>query len=423
MKKLESCQIENCIPTPTSCSEWNGGDIEYLGICNGDSLNQLLLEIISKLQEITGEDLSQFDLDSLLDICNQKAPTQVDLLHILNILKQNQLCLKDFIDTLSEQISSISNTDKPSVNLKCYEQFDNLGNSLSITRNELDQLVINQLCEHENRLDNLEGKVINLQEQINTISSNTTVDELNFSTCIDGSTKPTSSQVISVANALCNLRSSNGDSLAISTALSKKPATDNARYGAISGWVLAPVSWAEDYGNLLLKVANLESRIIFMENNCCALSCEDIKLGFSAVFNEDKDGIIISFTWGAGTSIPSGFTDGGTSGTIKDIDGNSYDFVMTIANNSTTEVPISGLNLGGDISININAVLTNGTLTCQKCVTRVVKNTGCGFCQITNSGTSGSVIILFTSSTNVAVNSYTYIQDTTTTTTTTTIAP
>ena len=94
MKKVKSCETENCIPTPSSCIQWNGGDIDFLGICNGDWLNNILWEIITKLQEVAGEDLSGFDIDSILDLCSQKAPQEVNLLSILNVLRKNQICMK-----------------------------------------------------------------------------------------------------------------------------------------------------------------------------------------------------------------------------------------------------------------------------------------------------------------------------------------
>ena len=131
MNRVKNCEVENCIPTPSSCVTWNGGDIEYLGICDGDSLNNITVEIVSKLQEIAGEDLSQFDIDSLTDICNQRAPNEITVLSVLNLIKANQICLKDFIDTLSEQLNSLLSNSGVSVNLKCYADFDNLGNSLS----------------------------------------------------------------------------------------------------------------------------------------------------------------------------------------------------------------------------------------------------------------------------------------------------
>lgn len=423
MKKLQNCVVENCIPTPSSCVEWNGGPIDYLGICDGDSLNTLLWEIITKLQEITGEDLSAFDIDSLLDICNQKAPQEITILNILSILKNNQICLKDFIDNLSQQLAELQNQSVLNINLKCYAEFDNLGNSLSITREQLDQLIIDNLCDHKLRIETLEGKVINLQSQIDNLDI-PDMTEAEFATCVDPIVKPTSSQVISIADELCDLQDSTGTPADISSALAQTPGDLNAEFGLISGWILTPDNWADNYNNLLLEVENLRQRIITIETTCCALSCDDIELGFTAVYNEDLDGIIISFTFGAGTSIPAGFTDQGSYGTITDIDGNSVDFNIVIANNATEEVIISGLNTTAALDINITAILGTGSLTCQKCLSRKVSQASCKFCEICADGEEGSsVVIVYEASSSSVVIENSSTTTSTSTTTTTTAAP
>jgi len=422
MKKLQNCEVENCIPTPSSCVTWNGGSIEYLGICDGDSLNTLLWEVITKLQEITGEDLSSFDIDSLLDICNQQAPSEVTILSILNIVKNNQVCLKDFINTLSEQLAALANTTNISINLKCYAEFDNLGNSLSITRDQLDQLVIDNLCAQKLRIETLEGKVISLQSQIDNLDI-PDMTEQEFSTCIDAVVKPTSSQVVSVANELCDLESALGDSGDISSALANTPADMNAEFGLLSGWILTPQNMAENYNNLLIAFGNLWSRVQFMEENCCALSCEDIKLGFSAVYNEDLDGVIISFTYGAGTVIPNGITDKGSYGTITDIDGNSVDFNITIANNSTEEVAITGLNTTGVLDISITTIMGTDTLTCQKCLGRKLNKATCNYCQICANGEDGASVVIVYEDNGGSIAYESFNPTTTTSTTTTTTVP
>jgi len=421
MKKVQNCVVENCIPTPSSCVEWNGGTIEYLGICDGDSLNNLLWEVITKLQEVAGEDLSAFDIDSLLDICDQKAPQEITILNILNVLKNNQICLKDFIDNLSEQLSELLNQSNVNVNLKCYAEFDNLGNSLSITRDQLDQLVIDNLCDHKLRIETLEGKVISLQSQIDNLDI-PDMTEQEFATCVDPVVKPTSSQVVSVANELCDLEGATGDSGDIASALANTPADMNAEFGLLPGWILAPANMAENYNNLLIAFGNIWQRVQFMEENCCALTCDDIELGFTAVYNEDADGIIISFTYGAGTSIPVGFTDQGSHGTITDIDGNSVDFNITIANNATEEIIIVGLNTTSPLDISITAVLGTGTLTCQKCLTRKVAQANCKYCEYTASG-DGTVTIVYQSDQSYSSQPSVIVQPSTSSTTTTTAAP
>lgn len=420
MKKLNTCDSENCIPTPTSCNYWNGGAVESLGICDGDPLNNLLWEIVTKLEDITGDDLSNFDIDSLLEICNQQAPLEVTIISILELLKDNQVCLKDFIDELNERLNELFEDTGVTVNLKCYAQFDNLGNSLSITRETLDQLIIDNLCNHKQRIETLEGLVVGLQSQIDNLDIPDTTEQ-SFATCINASTLPTSTQVINVANAFCDLEEATGDSSNIASALANTPGDLNAEFGLISGWILSPANWAENYNNLLLEVENLRQRVAAVET-CCEATCEDVELGFSAIYNEDADGIIITFSFGAGTNIPAGFEDDGSYGTITDVDGNSVDFNIEIANNSTEEVIIAGLNTTSPLDISITAIMTNGALTCQKCVSRRVSQATCAYCEVCAEGNDddASVVIIYESSKSSVVieNSTTTTSSSTTTTTT-----
>lgn len=383
MKKVQNCVVENCIPTPSSCVVWNGGDIEYLGICNGESLNNVIWEIIIKLQDLAGTDLSTFDIDTLLTICNEKAPLEINLISILTLLRDNQICLKDYIDTLNDRINELSQNNNVDINLRCFADFDNLGNSLSITRVQLDQLVVDTICNHKGRIESLEGTVIVLQNEINNIDLNSTVNELSFATCLDPVIKPTSSQIITTAQEVCDIELAVGTPVQVAVALAKTPGDLNAEFGLITGWDLTPANWSENYGNLLLEVQNLRQRIKFMEDNCCAITCDDVKVGFSVVMNEDGTGVILRFTAGSGTSIPTGFTDAGSTVIITDVDGNTMEALITISNNAEQEISVTGLNLMSDLEINVTVKMSNGSITCEKCVVRKVKLPGCNFCTIT----------------------------------------
>lgn len=424
MKKLNNCEVKNCIPTPTSCAEWDGGDIDYLGICNGDSLNDLLLEIITKLQEIAGEDLSSFDIDSLLEICNQQAPAEVTLISILTLMKNDIVCLKDFIDDLNERLNELFAETDVNVNLKCYAEFDNLGNSLSITRDQLDQLIIDNLCNHKQKIESLEGSIINLQSQIDNLDLTPDPTEMNVATCVDPVVSPVSSQIVTVAQELCDLQDATGDPGDISSALANTPAGMNAEFGLLPGWNLTPANWAENYSNLLIAFGNVWARLQTIEDTCCALTCADIELGFSAVYNEDTTGIILRFTFGAGTSIPAGVTDQGSTGTITDIDGNIVEFNIVIANNLEEEIAIVGLNTGGPLVIDITAILGTDSLSCQKCLSKTVSQASCRFCEICVEGEDGSsVVVIYESSKTGTVIENSTTTTTTSTTTTTTSAP
>jgi hypothetical protein len=405
MKKVK-CEVDNCIPTPSSCVEWNGGELTYLGICNGDSLNNLVIEIITKLQEIAGEDLSEFDIDSLLDICQQRAPQEITVLSILNIIKNNQVCLKDFIDTIKEGLDALFKDTEVNVDLKCYAQFDNLGNPFSLTREQFDQLVIDTLCSHEGRLTTIEGRLILMQAEIDALNVVSTVDELEIGTCINGVSLPSSVQIQNTSTEICNLEAATGFPADISTALAVTPGDLNAEFGLILGWVLVPANWAQNYGNLVLEIENMRQRIKTIETTCCSLGCDDIELGFTAAYNDDRTEIIIRFTSSAGTSIPVGFIDSGSTITIKDIDGNEETYITVnpdlITNNATFNVPIPSLNITQDLSVNVEANFTSGGLTCSKCLSKLVYSpTGatCDTCKICATGTGDSSVVIIYEST------------------------
>lgn len=420
MEKVKKTIDDNCIHNPTSCTDWNGGDIEYLGICDGAPLNTLMWEVINKLKAITGTDLSTFDIDSLLAICNQTAPTEVTIISILTLIRNNQVCLKDFIDSLNDRLLSLNSASGANVNLKCYADLDNQGNALAITRDQLDQLIIDNLCNQKSRIGTLEGKVTDLQSQINNVQTTFTVQEPSISTCIDAAPKSTSLQVQSVANALCSLEVSAGTPIDISSALSKTPSTFNTDFSLITGWDLTPGNLAENYGNLLLAFNNVVTRLKFLETTCCAITCKDIELGFSAVFNESNDAIIIRFTSGAGTFIPAGVTDKGSTGVITDKNGDTETFALVLTNNYEIDVPISGLDLSDTLQVDITAKVGTPSLTCEKCLTRKVASSSCGFCEISavghGDGTEQAIIIYSDDSTVILVVP-TPLTSTTTTTT------
>lgn len=391
MKKLDKCFTDNCIESQSSCTIWNGGDIEYLGICNGESINNLFLEIITKLQDLAGEDLSNFDIDSLLEICSKKAPLEINLLSILNIVKDNQICLKDYIKILEERINEITSSQNVNINLKCYADFDNLGNSLQLNRDQFDQLLINILCDYKQRIETIEGKLILIQTEIDNFDNTQQVEELSFPTCIDSGTKPTSTQVITIAEDLCDLRTATGTPTEITTALSQTPADFDTDFSSVDpvNWIPAinRTSWADNYNNLLIAFGNLVNRLKFIEQNCCNVTCKDIELGFSTRYNEDRDGLIITFTFGSGTYIPNGFTDNGSTIVITDAEGatitNNLDIVDMFVNGTEVEISIITLSSLSDLKIEIDAKLTNGSINCDKCLDQTIKRPGCAFCTLT----------------------------------------
>lgn len=402
MKKQNKCQVENCIPTPASCVQWNGGDIESLGICNGDYLTNIVWEIVDKLQTLAGEDISEFDLDSLLAICNTKAPIETNLVSILNVLKQNNICLKDYIDTLSERIAELSSQSGVNVNLKCYADFDNLGNSLNVTRDELDQLVINKLCSHESSISNLQTEIDIIKSDIDSIKNDVSVNEVSISTCVDATELPTSTQLVKVATDLCAYKDAVGSVSDISTAISAIPGSWTkfaAGMYALPSWDIIPQSFADYLGNVIRVVANLESRLSLIERTCCGPTCDALKLGI--LFTVGDDTVDLSFDSTSGTYIPNGFVDCGTTIVFTDKNDTSFTF-STALNPITQDGTIEGVNIsslaGGEVNVKVNSKFCledgngNTILTCNGCHSFKFENTS-GCCVLTNTGETSQTIV------------------------------
>lgn len=334
MKKLNNCVVDNCIPTLSSCVEWNGGDLPYLGICNGDNLNNIVIEIVTKLKELAGEDISGFDIDELLDICNQKRPVEVTLVSILTLIKQNQVCLKDFIDVLNDRLNELLAEKGVAVNLKCYAEFDNLGNSLSITRAQLDQLIIDNLCAYKLKIEFIEGKIIDLQSQINVINSRLDVQSVPFKICINTKEKTAQENIVDTANLLCDYKTALCTPADISAAVSVIDVTKwvdidpdvvkniNAKFD--NQWEIVTDCFSQSYNNALLLIANLLGRVKYMETNCCRADCDDIVIDFDAKYI-DCQTVLLFF--GQKSFLPDGFKDYkpiGTKWELVDGLGNRY---------------------------------------------------------------------------------------------------
>lgn len=385
MKRVETCIVEDCIPVPSNCITWTGESIPYLGIYEGDSISPIIAEIITEIKRIAGKDLSTFDIPSLLKICDQKAPEEISLISILTLLRDNQVCLKDFVDELDKQLAKLLEGKKVTVNLRCYTGLNGLG--LSITREELDQLIINKLCAHEAALDSIDSSLVRMNENIDEKRRQARIEEVTVSTCINSETLPLSQQVQNTSKELCDYIQVVGTTTNIADALANTPVDLNAEFGSIPGWNMAPVKWSEYYKNTLLEIQNIRERVIYIEENCCAVNCDKVKIGFTMVLNEDKTGVIIKFNKGAGTVIPKGFEDCGSTGTLTDANGLTQDFDLAISMGATIEITLDA-GMHGDITADIAAQMCNTDkgVQCNKCASATLIGAGCEFCTLTASG-------------------------------------
>jgi hypothetical protein len=183
-----------------------------------------------------------------------------------------------------------------------------------------------------------------------------------------------------------------------------------------NGWKLTPANLSETLTNLWLTVTDLRGAVTFIQNTCCKIGCEDIKVDFDVAYAQTVDAgtgfttITLKLFFGVDTvSVPSTFYDCnqelGTKITISDQSGGSlYRYIKLrvpgtqdgILDNPTYltegyDITLTGtvLSTTDNLTLSSNACLTDGTATCVKCVNRVATyqnpNT-CPYCLITATG-------------------------------------
>lgn len=385
---------------PSGSITWTGEAIPCLGICYGMSLNKLMYIVASKVCELTDPyDLSELTLQCALDVFNTSEPASRTIGNILQLALDNGCGLKDLTDSLQNQIDGLSQ-DNFIVNLKCLAERDSLGNTLAYTRDSVMQLFVNEICELVDDYTGLAGKVTDLQNQFdNYINVPKVIEEVSVTTCL-ATNKPVSQQVVLGFSDYCNYKAIAGQPTQIQSAIALQPADFNTIFASNPAWVTMPTSMAVSLANLWVVIANHESRIQANEK-CCQSTCEDVKIGYEVLLSEDGKFISLKFSTAAGTYIPSGFEDKGSSVILTDYKGQILSYSIEVIQDGTTdEFSLTGLDTSQPILIDMTALIGDNGTNCTKCVPSKsfsVSN-ACPVCLVTVTGdkfSSGSVTITY----------------------------
>jgi hypothetical protein len=377
------------------CIVWQGGDVPALGIENGDQLSEAEYIITGKILELFDDiDMSEIDINCIQTTCQQTCK-DTSLKAIIQLLYDNQCCLADLITGPSADSTAPTVT----VNMSCLTVYDAFGNVVPQDLNQTLQSLINQVCTNKTSITSINTTLTSLQGQISTLQTTPTVTpEPNITTCLSPGLQPVSQVVPIVAQALCTYQAAFGLATDASIAMSQQCANLNSTFATTQGWLTSVQNFAQSVNNLWVLACNLNSRVTNIENNCCALTCADVKIGFAVSVDTSGTGVYLKFTAGAGTSIPNGFTDCGSTVTFTDKNSDFVTYPLVISNNATAgDFDLSGLDLTDPITISVTSVMCASGLTCQGCITRLytIGASTCPVCQVSASGTTGNVSIAY----------------------------
>lgn len=395
MKKKNKQEFD-CVKSFPQCIQWNLGNIPSLSIVNGDYLDDIVYAVVNKLCELSDPlDVSSLSLQCLIDKLDNTEPTPKTIQTILQLVIDNECTLKDLIDNLQSQINDISGSTL-TLNLKCLAQYDVYGNPLPYDTKSVLQSLINELCILKTQVAYLSTVVVDLQNQIDAIDVTPYVLPT-VTNCISTS-KRLDLSLGEVATSLCNLRTATGTESQLQIAIGNQCSNFNTQFSTITGWNSSPSNLAQSYSNLELAFCNLLTRVIAIEQTCCAPSCDKIKIGFNHSYDYDTRELTLSFTSGAGTIIPSGFEDCGSEFTIKNCSGDVILVsVQPIAADAELVFVLPQGSCIDDLTISIKTKfclfdIETVILTCRDCVSKDIKIQG-ECCVLTNTNEEDVVLI------------------------------
>lgn len=370
---------------------WDGPAISCLDLCPGDTISDVMYKagiFICELQNTLN--LSDLDLKCLISICAECPEPVKTLSNVLQLLINKVCILADLIESGN---GSIVDAETFQVNLKCLAITDGSGNILNDdTNNKIIQSIIDQVCKNKQDIALHMAELTILDERV-TILENNPTPVLTLPT-INGSCYGLGASLANVTRDMaadfCSYKTVLGTTSHISTGISKQPSNIQQLYASTPGFVLGASTAGQTISNLWVVVGDLLNRIKSIEDNCCKADCDKVRVGFQIVFGDNT--AVLKFTSGAGTSIPTGFTDCGSTLVISDAKGNTETVSIPIANGyETDEIDLSVFEKGATLTFELLSKLCSDSLTCEKCITKVATySSGC--CTITNN--SGEVVLV-----------------------------
>lgn len=398
--KNSSYRKDTCAETSSNCVVWEGPDLPCIQLCKGDSISDAVFKFATEYCTFKDSlDLTDFDLGCLFEAC-QACPTPDKSIKNIFILLRDKICsLEDIINDLNP--TNVITPDPFNVNMKCLAVTDGSGNVLNDdTQSEQVQAIIDSTCINSDDIELLQNTSEDHENRI-TLLENTSSDNLPSvsSECVFIGSKPIDQAYELLDSDYCSTKNAIGTPEEVQSAIGQ--ACNLTELIGNPAFITNPTNLSESVNNLWLALCNALDRLTNIEENCCAPTCDSIKIGFSTLFNEDST-VTLQFNAGTGMTIPNGWTDCGSILRISDQSGNAITVALTLVNNYTSpDIDLTSFTPGSLLTFSLDSKLCSETMTCQKCTTKTVEYASSQCCTYTNNGTSNVTLIYTTSATTL----------------------
>lgn len=377
-----------CSNISSNCVVWQGPDIPCIGLCDGDTVSDVIAKLATEL----------------CDILDQTVTAEPDLsgLNLACTLPQGQTApdtLTGTIQLIINHVCSIQGTEAlelPVLNLPPCLYYDTTEGLVSSLRLDLYAVYLaNQICNIlssisviELTITNHESRLVILENCILPCSPQTPMEIQVISSCVlsGGGLIPLSQLVLALETRFCSLENAVGAPALISNAINSTSITAGFKklstagtYGNDSFWISNPSSLAHSVQNAWSVIYDLYNSIQDIQLNCCPGACDSIVYSYTTSVNADALGIPISISLlFNGASAPSGYLDcgGSTSAIVTDSNGLTVSTVFSFSTIAGTlnavNLSLTGLNVYDNLNIGVAFCLTDGVNTCNETINKTV---------------------------------------------------
>ena len=285
----------NCIPVSSSCVLWDGGDIECIGVCKGDSVEDILTKLANYVCNyspgccpVTAQDLEGIEFTCFVPGYSPNTPF-IDAHNIYEFLEQICAWMYSFY-----YINANPDTNKTILALPerlYYTEDGDEVHSLPITQYVV--YLANKLCEiiatqesQQTEIEQLQADVEDLQDQIDNLPTPKAPDLYITSGCASAPNPNEKVEITKAFEALeeyfCNYISVLGSTTEWTTALGRTCAglaasdqlcDSDHTMSELLGWIASPTTVADNYNNLWLTICDMRAAIATYITAITSLTC------------------------------------------------------------------------------------------------------------------------------------------------------
>ena len=373
-------------------------------------------------------DLKDIDLKKVFDVCIACPQPIKTLQNVLQLIINKVTSIDAILKTIGSASSTTGTTDV--LLASCFLPRTNAeGDPISkLPHADYTKLIATLVCDLKSGFNGLSIRTENNEKYIEQLKLKfdglSTEPKISPSECIASSNIaiPLSEAVSKLDTEFCKIAKVIGTAPSLVAGINKQSSDlknytqlgSSSTMSTLTGWKLSPATVGDTLSNMWLTILDMRGAVKAIQDNCCKINCDSIVIDFSIKLNDERTEAKLYFA--SKSKIPVGFRDCDPNGnilTITDSAGGSTQVRVKIASLATYALvsgvmtePVVPILLGDtsldnhlDYTFDMEACMTNGELTCQKCITKLVtyKDT-CSYCEISvtaGANVSGELVIIY----------------------------